>query len=83
MAKQIAKLYILDEHEQEVGRLVLDMDHLINMYRQQKGDVEQSDDQGEPVPISDNDELVEVESDMSAWFRSADGRLYLRRHKPK
>ena len=70
----LAKLFILDEKGDEIGRLVLDMDKLMNLWQSMKGE-ESADDLH--VPTSTDDEVIEVSCNDISIRRKSDGTLYL------
>lgn len=80
----IAKLFILDENETEVGRLVLDMDKLITMYQAQKIKTENAKlTPDDFTPQDEDDEFVEIAIGGWAWFRKPNGSIYLVQANPK
>jgi len=81
---QIAKLYILDDKGGELGRLIIDVEALIQMYaaRWTASYASQYDtgvmfEQSE-CPSSPDDDIVESVSENLKWYRKKDGTVYMK-----
>ena len=80
---RIVKFYVLDENDTEVGRFVMDIDRVIEMYcERMKTDIVNSMQivgDATDSPISDDDPVVQQVSPNTCWHKKkSDGSLYLR-----
>lgn len=76
----IATLFILDENDEELGRLVLDVGKLFSMYNRKPQPQLRAVLPEVPLP-DPADTLDEIVNEKYAFYRKPDGSLYLaRRH---
>jgi len=87
---KIAKLYVYDNQGAELGRIVLDVERIIDLYweaylrgvrqgNELEGDImrEQTD-----APRSEDDVFVERVTEHVGWYKKAsDGSMYMKRLK--
>lgn len=88
MDDKIARLYVYDERGEKMGRLVVDIERLIEMYSKAflRTAAQGNESPGEIMreqtiaPRGDQDELHKKITEHVAWWRKAsDGTFYLKR----